>query len=169
MQICFDNGKTYISSATTDYMLKSFFSEIASRPICYKCPFKHLERCSDITLYDCWHFTKLTGIKADDDKGYTNVIVQSLKGKKLLDDIADGIVVYPVDTENAIQLDGVMVRNNAKPHKYRKVFYTQLNKENLPEQIAKYIPISAKDRLKEIVKKNLYRIGILQIIRNRKR
>ncbi len=64
-----------------DPMLKSFFAEISSRPSCYQCHFKSVERCSDFTIYDCWHANNLVEGLVDDDKGFTNLIVQSSKGK----------------------------------------------------------------------------------------
>ena len=70
MRIQFKNGKTYYGSARVDPMLRSFFKEISSRPSCYQCYFKNLERCSDFTIYDCWHADQLVVGLADDDKGY---------------------------------------------------------------------------------------------------
>lgn len=166
MDIRFTNGKKYVASAKTDYMLKSFFKEISSRPVCYECPFKSMERCSDLTLYDCWHFGKLTGRK-DDDRGYTNVIVQSEKGEKLLESLGKDIELTMVDTEQAHELDGVMIDNRAKPHPKRKEFYKRLKEVTLDEHIQKLIPISRKDRMMEKIKVMLYRIGILQMIKNK--
>lgn len=62
MKILFGNGKAYYGSARVDYMLKSFFSEIASRPSCYNCPYKFVNRCSDFTIYDCWHAADLVNL-----------------------------------------------------------------------------------------------------------
>lgn len=160
MMIRFSNGKVYYGSARVDPMLKSFFREIASRPICYRCPFKKLERCSDFTIYDCWHAAQLVPGLKDDDKGYTNVIVQSEKGQRVLEQIRDSYELYPADTETAVQLDGSMVRGSAKPHKRRAEYYMDLDRHSLPEHIAAFIPVSGKDRLIERGKLGIYRLGI---------
>ena len=76
MRIQFKNGKTYYGSARVDPMLRSFFKEISSRPSCYQCYFKNLERCSDFTIYDCWHADQLVVGLADDDKDYTDCTIQ---------------------------------------------------------------------------------------------
>ena len=165
MEIIFENGKVYRSSARTDYMLKSFFTEIASRPICYECPFKALERVSDLTVYDCWHFSQLVVEKKDDDKGYTNVIVQSSKGEQLLKNLKDSIICHHVDTELAINYDGIMIREIAKKHNRRDEFYIGLDKAPLAEHIQNMIPVSTKDYTVETVKQLLYKIGILQKVR----
>lgn len=168
MRIAFSNGKVYYGSARVDYMLKSFFREIASRPICYQCPFKALERCSDFTIYDCWHASQLVPGLKDDDRGYTNVIVQSEKGQKALDQIKECYELYPADTEQAVALDGSMVRGSAVPHKRRAEYYNDLDRHSLPEHIDAFIPVSGKDRLIEKCKHSIYRAGIYTILKKAK-
>ncbi len=173
MTIDFENGKTYNGSARVDYMLRSFFKEISSRPSCYNCAFKTIERCSDFTIYDCWHIAQLVPEIKDDDRGYTNVIVQSERGKWILDQIKDDLEIYPVDTEKAIELDGIMVLNSAKPHDMRETFYKTLDEESLEKHIQKFIPVRKKDEILERVKRQLYKWGILnaikKIVKRRKR
>lgn len=168
MKIGFVNGKIYYGSARVDYMLKSFFREISSRPICYQCPFKQVERCSDLTIYDCWHFSDLVKGEKDDDKGYTNVIVQSEKGAGILKALEDRLGIYQVDTQKAIELDGVMVTKAAVPHPKRKDYYKDLDKETLPHHIQKFIPVSKRDILIEKSKLILYKTGILKVLRKLK-
>ncbi len=162
MKISFENGKMYYGSARVDYMLKSFFKEISSRPICYECPFKKTERCSDITIYDCWHIESLVPEMVDDDKGFTNVIIQSEKGGDLLEQLKNEMEIYEVDIDKAIALDGVMVQNSAIAHSRRAEFYQELDDTPLPQHIQKFIPISALDHVIEKMKFIVYRLGILQ-------
>ena len=168
MKIEFANGKTYYGSARVDPMLKSFFREIASRPICYQCPFKALERCSDFTIYDCWHAAQLVPGLSDDDRGYTNVMVQSEKGQKVLEALRDHYEIYDADTEKAVALDGSMVRGSAKPHPRRAEYYKDLDRHSLPEHIAAFIPVSGKDRLIEKCKHSIYRMGIYTALKTLK-
>ena len=165
MKIEFDNGEVYYGSARVDYMLKSFFSEISSRPICYKCPFKGIKRCSDFTIYDCWHFSDLAKGEKDDDKGYTNVIVQSKKGADILKALVGELELYQVDTEEAIKLDGVMVTKSAVPHPRRKEYYKDLDKETLSQHIQKFIPVTKKDILIEKSKSVLYKLRIFNLVK----
>ena len=83
MKIDFANGKTYYGSGRVDPYMKAFVSELASRPSCVTCKFKGLERPSDITIFDCYEYSQITG-KKDDDKGYSSVFVHSDKGEKIL-------------------------------------------------------------------------------------
>ncbi len=165
MKIVFDNGKIYQGSARVDYYLKSFFSEIASRPICYNCPFKTVKHLSDFTIYDCWHPEKLSNEIKDDDKGYTNLIVQSEKGKRIFSFLKDEYDLYSVSSEDAIRLDGSMVEHSAKVHPRRNEYYKDIDKLSLAELIDKYIPITPIDLFLERMKIVLYKLGVFNIVK----
>lgn len=168
MKIQFKNGKEYFGSARVDLMLKSFFKEISSRPSCYYCPFKTLERCSDFTIYDCWHASDLINELKDDDQGYTNVIVQSEKGKHILSQLQECFEIYPVDTQKAVMLDGIMILNAAEPHPKRNEYYLDLEKEKLNVHVQKFIPISSMDKVIEKSKKIIYKVGLYKILKKMK-
>lgn len=169
MELVFENGKKYSGSARVDYMLKSFFCEISSRPSCYECSFKTDKHLSDFTIFDSWTASKLVPGLKDDDLGYTNVFINSDKGRKLFDEIKDKYEWYPIDAEQAIQLDGKMVRNSAKPHPKRDEYYINLDQEELDEHIRRFIPVSKIDYLLERSKTFLYRIKLLQMIKKIKK
>ncbi len=165
MRISFDNGKNYYGSARVDFMLKAFFKGISSRPCCYTCAFKNTHHVSDLTIYDCWHPHDLVQGLIDDDKGYTNVIVQSTKGEELLRRLQDRLVIYEVDTQKAIQLDGVMINNSAKKHIHRDQFFNDIDALSIDELTDKYIKVSQKDHVIESAKATAYRLGILDILK----
>lgn len=169
MKLEFENGKQYTGSARVDPMLKSFFSEISSRPICYSCPFKHLNRVSDFTIFDCWHVTELIPNFKDDDCGYTNVLVHTEKGNRVLSEIKNKYYIYPVNMNKAIELDGIMVLNSAIPHKRRSTFYNDLDQRDIREHVQKYIPISWMDYILEKSKGIAYKFGLMEKLRNIKR
>lgn len=169
MRITFKNGKSYFGSARVDLMLKSFFEGLSSRPSCYNCHFKTLERCSDFTIYDCWNAEKLVNNLIDDDKGFTNLIVQSSKGEKILEEIKDKYELYSVDLKKAADLDGVMIWNSAQPHPRRNEFYHGIDDELLDKYVQKFAPIKVKDYLIEYSKKYLYNMGAFRYIRNKLR
>lgn len=169
MKLVFENGKEYYGSARVDYMLKSFFSEISSRPSCYECKFKSKTHNSDITIYDCWNIQRLNPDIKDDDKGYTNIMVNTMNGKNVLNTISDKFDIYKVDIDEQIKNDGIMVENSAIPNKNRKEYYTNLNKVGLERNINQYIKVSLKDVIIEKSKKVLYKTHILSIIKKIKR
>lgn len=101
----------------------------------------------------------------DDDKGFTNLIVQSSKGAKLLSEIADRYEIYPTDLMTAIKLDGVMIQHSAKSHPKRGEYYMDLDKESLKMHVQRFIPIRKQDYLIERSKGILYRMGIYKILK----
>lgn len=165
MKIVFENNKNYCGSARTDYMLKSFFSEISSRPSCYSCKFKCDNHPSDFTIFDCWNAKRLVATLDDDDRGYTNLFVNTQKGEEVFSIIKNKYYYYVVDKEKAIKYDGIMVRNSAKPNKNRNLFYPSLNEKGLDRTINELIPITKKDYFVEKAKKVLYKLGILKILK----
>lgn len=154
MKIVFENGKTHYSSARTNYFLRAFFADLVSRPSCYKCHFKHVQHSADLTLYDSWHASKLAVIK-DDDKGYTNIIIQTEKGKKLLRELKT-VETHKADTMEAVKLDGIMVKNSVPLNKKREEFFDGLINDNLKIHCERYIHISIKDECIEKLKKVYY-------------
>lgn len=81
MKIDFANGKTYYGSGRVDPYMKAFVSELASRPSCVTCKFKGLERPSDITIFDCYEYSQITGKKMM-IKGIPRYLFTQIKGKK---------------------------------------------------------------------------------------
>lgn len=165
MKIEFKNKKVYYGSARIDFMLKSFFQEIASRPACYECKFKGVNRVSDFTVYDCWHASELVEGLNDDDKGYTNLTVHSKNGINILSEIKELYNLYPVDLERAVLKDGKMIQKSAIPHPMRKSFYEYLENKNIAECIDKFIPIRKKDYIFEGLKRSVYKIGLYNKIK----
>ena len=154
MKVLFENGKIYYGSARTNYYLRAFFADLCSRPSCYKCQFKHIQHMSDLTLYDSWHASELADLQ-DDDKGYTNIIIQSSKGKNLLDELKT-IEKYPVDTLKAVELDGVMVENSVNWNEKRDVFFNNIEDEDIKRHCSKFMSVSLKDRIIESAKRIYY-------------
>lgn len=161
MKMVFDNGKEYYGSARVDYMLKSFFKEISSRPSCYDCRFKTRNHISDITIYDCWNIEKLNPDVKDDDLGFTNIIVNSIKGKNILQEIKDKFNIYKVDINKQIELDGSMVEHSAIPNNNRNLYYKDLDELGIEKNLNKYIKVSKKDYLIEKIKSILYKTKLL--------
>ncbi|MBR3311407.1 MAG: Coenzyme F420 hydrogenase/dehydrogenase, beta subunit C-terminal domain [Solobacterium sp.] len=161
MALSFENGKTYTGSARVDLMLRCFFKEISSRPSCYQCICKGESRPADISIYDCWHASELMKRK-DDDKGYTNVLINTSKGESALREAYDILEVYPVDWKHAIELDGVMITRQPIPHERRAEFYIYLNEHGIWKTVNRFIPIKSMDIVIEKSKALLYKIGILR-------
>lgn len=164
MKVDFENGKTWYGSGRIDPMMKAFVIEIASRPSCHACAFKGVERQSDITIFDCYEFSKITGIK-DDDKGYSSVFVHTAMGRELLNCVRKMIIYYEVDIEKLIAENGIMVRGSAKPNEKRRLFYNYVSKMPIDIALNKIEPITVKDICIEKIKIVLYKTKTIGFIR----
>ncbi len=165
LELVFENGKVYYGSKRNDAMVKSFFTEISSRMSCYECAFKKAKHKSDFTMFDCWHAAELVQGLKDDDKGFTNLLVNTDKGINILTEFAESFEMYEVDIEKAIALDGVMVRKSAKMHPCRTEYYKAISENSLKFAIQKYIPITKKDEIIVSFRSVLYKLGILNTMR----
>lgn len=166
LKLNFKNKKNYHGSSRNDIMMKCFFGEIASRPSCYQCAFKQARHISDFTIFDCWHADKLVETIENDDKGYTNLFINSEEGLKILSQMKSYLYIYETDAELAIQYDGPMVKKSAVTHPMRDEFLKELSLYGLENAVKKYIPIFTKDRIIVSTKSILYQLGLLQTAKN---
>ncbi len=105
------------------------------------------------------------GLK-DDDKGYTNLIVQSKKGEEILQILKEHYEIFPSDINQAIRLDGSMILHSAAAHEKRTVFYNKLEHNTSKEVIGQLIPISKMDHVIEKFKIIVYRLGIYRLLKH---
>ena len=165
MSVDFENNTSYSCGGITDPMMRSFRADVCLRPSCSECQFKGSDRASDITIFDCWHYKELTG-KKDNDKGHTNVLIHSKKGKNRINQCVDLLEIEEISAEKSIELDGIMVNGRASVHPKRDEFMQIVEKEGLKAAIDTCIPITLSDRIKESSKKVLYKIGLLSFIKS---
>lgn len=155
MMIEFESGKKIYESARTNYYLKAFFGDLISKPHCYKCSFKHKEHCSDFTVFDAWHAAELASIQ-DDDKGWTNIIIQSKKGLSIFETICEKYEYFETDHQKAIELDGDMLEVSVNLNEKRNEFLKELKSSNFKHHCENYINVSFIDRMIEALKKYYY-------------
>lgn len=160
MHLKFENGAEYYGTARVDMMLKSFFSHISLRPICYQCPFKGSNRVSDFTIYDCWHAAQILHIK-DDDMGFTSVLARGEKSLSIIKEL-NTLDVYERPVEQVIRpiKDG-MLSKSASLNKNRDKFYKEVNQYGLRKVFNDHLFVSRKDYAIEKIKIFMSRIGLL--------
>lgn len=168
MYVRFSNGKYSNRSRLTDEMMHVYTAHIGDRPSCSSCPIKGIDRCSDFTIFDCWHYGQLTGRK-DDNKGYTNIIIHSLKGQKLLEACKTYLETIEIDVKRAVELDGNMFYGILNAHKNRSSFFFDLKSNGLRTAIENNCPILLRDKIKEASKGMLYKLGMLERVKKLKR
>ena len=164
--IKFKNGRIISESNRVNKYMKAFHMNICSRPSCYECKFKTVERVSDFTLFDCWHPEKLIADFKDDDRGYSGCLVHSNKGLELIRKIKPRISIYEVDVAKALEFTGGMAEHSINKPLERSEFYTTLTENGIDATLDRYVKVSVFDRLVENSKGILYKANILQKIKS---
>lgn len=164
MKISFSNNKIYYGSGRIDPYMKAFVKEMSSRPSCSSCKFKGIERVSDITMFDCYSYSKITK-KNDDDKGYSSILIHTESGRDVFERMKENVIWSNQDVKKLVDNNGIMIMNSAKPHMKRKKFFDLLNNISLDQAINEIEPIKKVDLFIENIKGFAYRLGIMKLIK----
>lgn len=158
LEIDFVNGKHYTGSNRVDYFMKCFHRDVCSRLSCYDCRFKTLHRCSDFTVFDSWKPDEIAQLPAgDDDRGYSNVLVHTDRGQKILEEMQN-VVIFDANLEKMMTFTGGMERFSVKKNPGREDFYISLEKNGFQKTAQKYAAVSWVDRCIEAMKPLRYYI-----------
>ena len=102
--------------------LTAFLRHYILRPSCHTCNFATVERCSDITLADFWNI-KRTYIDLDDSKGTSLLLIHSVKGQKIIDNIQNNLGKFKeLDIKFAFQSNANLIRPSPA-HAHRQKFF----------------------------------------------
>ena len=116
---------TVLSSTFNDNVyMRAFLSNLSLRPSCYSCPAKGGRSGADITIGDFWGIEKLYP-ELDDDKGTSLVLVNSIRGKKYVTDVADRL--YEVNLQESIK-DNSAYRYSVPRPVNRDYFFRSIQK-----------------------------------------
>ena len=159
MGIQYSNGKILRNKFSVDAIFTLYFSGMISRPSCYKCRFKKINRITDFTMMDCWHAENISDVF--DDKGATGIIIQNEKAKKLLSNIIGESIVDNVELDELIKLDGKMIISSAEENPNRMAFFTDYKRGMSYEGlIYKYKKYSRGNSVKYLLEVILHKTGI---------
>lgn len=152
MKIDFENRKkSYISKPEFDifYQLLNYFI----KKKCYTCPFTNLKREGDLTLGDFHEFHSKLG-DFNDGNGVSLLIINSAKGKKLIDSVNKDFLFLSKTEQEAMQ---PRLKGNAILPKDYDQFHKDYKQYGFDYIVKKYTNTSIKYR----IKKWLDEIGLL--------
>lgn len=145
----YDNGIVYSVPQGQDAFMKGFTGDLYLRPSCSRCAFKGLNRCTDLSLGDCWGIWD-SHPEFDDDKGTSLLLIHSPKGQAAWKDIASDFSFVDLDTDEALAQNPSAL-NSSSSHPKRAEFFARLTNQTAVEAlILDYL-------LPEPEKKNLIR------------
>lgn len=160
--IFFDNKKKqYHKGMEADIMLRLYFKNICSRPSCYNCHFKTLNRVSDFTIFDCWNAQSVS--KKFSRNGATNVFIHTPKGQLVFDKIKEDFLFASSQINFIIEHDGLMIKHFVPVNSERDEFFNDLNKQDIKYIENKYLNNSNLKKICAFLKPFLYRIGIFKM------
>lgn len=153
-----DKEKEYHRGKDSDMMLRFYFNDLCSRPSCYQCHFKTINRVSDITIFDCWDAPSVSSKFSS--KGATNVFVHTQHGQEVFEQIKENFVWSSSNIDEIISRDGVMIKHFVTPNSKRTEFFKNLNALPLHSVERKYLDCSLKCKIISSVKPMMYRLGV---------
>lgn len=158
MSVIRNGENVYHAGSQLDPMLRAFFADTCDRPSCYSCPFKKRYRVSDITIWDCfsvYDFDK----NMDDDKGTTRVLCHSDKGKKFVEEMKEVALCKEVLADKLVAGVKEMYESVSENSK-RSQFMNDAKTLSGDVLFDKYYPVTAKVKIKTMVRKTLLITGI---------
>lgn len=160
----FENNQCYTKDLKEDPYLKGFLSNLYLRPSCYECASKNFSDGADISLADYWG-VEYKHPEFFDDKGSSLLLVNSGKGKAILEDISDKIKYSKTDLEFAISMNKCIIQPTFKT-KRRKDFFEEMNKNGIIPAIEKLSKPTFGSKVKKKMEKvkNKIKSGIKKII-----
>ena len=81
VKVTFNNHKEINEPITVNPYMKSFLNNYMLKDSCFKCKYKNFKSLSDITVGDFWGYEVIGN---DDNHGVSAVIINTLKGKKII-------------------------------------------------------------------------------------
>lgn len=160
LKIEFYNNKTYIKNLKEDIYLQGFLKNLTLGESCYKCKANNFRSNSDITLGDYWGVEKiLKDSNYKNDKGVSLLLINTLKGKKLINDLSNKIEKKDINLQDAIKYNPCIIKS-VKRNKHRNNFFYNINnkKISVTSLMKSYTQITAKEKIVIRIKQTIKNI-----------
>lgn len=138
MEMKFHNGKTYHKTKACDPFARGFLRNLFLRPSCYHCVFANTQRRSDITFADYWGFDELEGEIKHDEKGISQVILNTTKGIKRFDRVRDRMAYEARSMEDARSKNACLREPSAVPPN-RSTFWADYQQLDFETIVRRYL------------------------------
>ena len=123
-----ENGVAYTTPRGEDAYFCGFVQSLYSRPSCENCKFKNGASGADITVGDLWGAERILE-DGGNPLGESLVIVNTSKGKQLIEENAIGLVSTRIELADALPYNEGL-NEKARPHRNRGKFFEELNQTN---------------------------------------
>lgn len=124
--------------------MKIFLNNLDLRESCYNCQFKKISKQSDITLGDFWGIDKIKP-RLNDEKGVSVIIINSLKGEKLFNEIKQYIKYDDAKIDDVIKYNSCVCQSTQYNLK-RDKFFEDIDKYDFEHIIYEYFSNEKKTK-----------------------
>lgn len=150
------NGKEHDSQV---YM-KMFYEHTFLREACYVCPYKNLQRISDISIADAWG-VETANPEFDDNRGVSLVLINTQKGEKWFLDSLQGCDSKECALEKYMQepLKGPFKKPDNTENvwkEYNEVSFGKFVKNHYKEPFLSVVKRSLKRKIKDMIPKEFW-------------
>lgn len=142
-----DNSSFFIPKDESSYF-QMFMKNLSLRPSCYNCQAK-ANRFSDVTIGDFWGIEQILP-NINDEKGCSVIIIRSLKGNKVIEELKKLLELYTITYEEAITNNPSDYLSVEEPIE-RKKFFEDMNSLKYVDLENKYIYPKFKHKIKKIL------------------
>ena len=155
------NEETEYDDGTREWKTKSsqnfkdlFYKNLILRESCYECPYAGKLNCADFAIGDFWGCEKIKP-EIDDNKGTSIVIVNSDKGRAMIEKIAEEVYCWEIPEENCLKYNHYKA---CKRPEERDTFWSDYNAQGYRYVVSKYAKDTFWGRIKYFIKVRLRRI-----------
>lgn len=127
VKIRYRNGVEYQMPQQQDWFMRGFVQNLYLRPSCSQCSFKGIERCSDLTLGDCWGIWDIAP-EFDDNQGSSLLLIHNEIGWQAWNNISAEFRTYPLSVDRALSQNPSAICCSI-PHSKRAQFFDALHSE----------------------------------------
>ena len=153
IEILFKNGRALREDVYDNLYMKAFLRNLSLRPSCYNCPFKGLERVSDITLADFWGVEHVCS-DMNDGLGTSLVFINSNSGLSAFEKLGSRIRVAETDASEAVKYNSAAIKSVARPEN-RDEFFRILQRGGFVKEMHRFLAEPFSVRLKKSLKKTV--------------
>ena len=140
------NKTEYFRIKLEDSYMSSFLLGYNVRECCFNCQFKGSVRLSDITIADGWGIPeKDAGL--NDGMGLSTIIINTDKGKSMVDSIADSLILKEYSLEDLIS-GNQAYSNSIKKNKFYNSFWRSITNEKTVSVLRNYAVTSPLGKIR---------------------
>lgn len=163
MKVQLKSGRKVLFRFSEEPFYCLFSSNIILRPSCYQCPFTNFQRPSDLTVGDFWGIEN-TMPDFEDEKGVSLLLVNSFKGRRLVESVKDRLILRQCSLQDCIQ-QNLKAPSPTSPKV--KQFWDDYAKVGFQRAAERAAPTGFRRKSKDFAKKVLQTAGLYDVLKKR--